>query len=65
MTKKEIKAKAKAKKRHSAVARHADYTAQQEIVHAPFGKTFKTGGHQTGKQDVSRKRAKQSLKNIF
>lgn len=63
-TKKEKKAKTKAKQRQSAVARHADYAAQQEKIDAPFGKAFKTGGHKTGKQDISRKRVKQSLKFI-
>jgi hypothetical protein len=62
---KKKKAKAKAKKRHSAVARHADYVAQQEIIDAPFGKAFKTGGHKTGKQDISRKRVKQGLKSSY
>ena len=50
----------KRQKDDNAVARHADYTAQQEKIQAPFGKTFKTGGHKTGKRDTPRKRAKQS-----
>jgi hypothetical protein len=66
MTKQEKKALKKTKQRQSAVARHADYEATQERIVAPFGKTLKTGGHQTGKRDISRKRQKQALsKNIF
>ena len=65
MTKQERKAAKRARERQSAVARHADYSAMQGIIQAPFGKTFKTGGHKTGKKDISSKRHKQALSQIF
>ncbi len=52
----------KHQQRDNKVRRHAEYEGQQEKIHAPFGKTFKTGGHKTGKNDISRKRAKQTLR---
>jgi hypothetical protein len=39
---------------YSNVVRHADYQARQEIIQAPFGKTFKTGGHIDKKREVGR-----------
>ena len=48
--------------RYSAVARSAEYQAFQQEIRCPFGKAFKTGGHTTGKKDISRKRARQNLK---
>ncbi len=47
------------------VAKHAEYSARQKFIQAPFGKAFKTGKHQTSKNDVSRKSAKQQLKRDF
>lgn len=65
MTKKQANRKRKLQKRASAVARHADYEAQQRIIQAPFGRAFKTGGHQTSPKDISRKSAKQNLRRCL
>jgi hypothetical protein len=46
---------------YSAVMRHAEYAERQKSIDCPFGKAFKTGGHKTGRRDISRKRMKQNL----
>lgn len=50
----------KAQKRTSAIMRNTDYIEQQKKTDAPFGRTFKTGGHKTDKHDGARVNTKRS-----
>ncbi len=43
---------------HSNTIRHADYEAQLKNNQAPFGKTFKTGGHVDKKKELKKGKEK-------